>query len=359
MKPGIKWLLLITILFLGVVHWVRFLDEAPSSARVEKTVQIPKGASYDTVIGLLDREGLLTRPFYFNILGKVTGGETRIRPGEYQLHTSMRPMEILKVLVEGKVVLLRVVIPEGLTSKQIAAILEEAGLVNSRVFLEAARDTRVLKKFGIEAESLEGYLFPETYQFGKETSSAEVIQVMVRQFQSVYDASFQKRADEIGMTQLEVLTLASIIEKETAVGSERGLISGVFHNRLKKKMRLQSDPTVIFSLVDFDGNLTRKHLRNASPYNTYKVKGLPPGPIASPGRDSIYAALYPEEVDYLYFVSKNNGTHYFSKTIREHNNAVRKYQLRRKRRKPELGRGKTVKSPERLGRRPKKAVNKS
>ncbi|HIE65841.1 MAG: endolytic transglycosylase MltG [Nitrospira sp.] len=330
MRPGIKWLLFITILFLGVMHWVQFLDEAPSSASVQKTVEIPKGASYHTVIDLLDRKGLLTRPFYFNILGKVTGGETRIQPGEYQLHTAMRPMEILKVLVDGKVVLHRVVIPEGLTSREIAAILEKSGLVNSHAFLEATHDTNVLKKLGIEAESLEGYLFPETYKFVKETPPIEVIQIMVRQLQAVYDTSFQNRADEIGMTQLEVLTLASIIEKETAVGSERGLISGVFHNRLKKKMRLQSDPTVIFSLSDFDGNLTRKHLRNASPYNTYKVKGLPPGPIASPGRDSIYAALYPEDVDYLYFVSKNNGTHHFSKTIREHNNAVRKYQLRRK-----------------------------
>ncbi|MFQ5579190.1 MAG: endolytic transglycosylase MltG [Nitrospiria bacterium] len=330
-RPKIKWLLFVAILLLGVIHWVRFLDEAPSLEKIEKKVEIPRGASYHMVVDLLKSEGLIKRPFYFNILGKVTGGERRIQPGEYQLHTAMRPMEILKHLVDGRVVLHRVVIPEGLTSKQIAAILEEAGLVNSRTFLQAVHDPSAIKKLGIKAKNLEGYLFPETYQFGKNTPATEVVQVMVRQFQSVYDSSFQKRADEIGMTELEVLTLASIIEKETGVGSERTLISGVFHNRLKKKMRLQSDPTVIFSLADFDGNLTRKHLRNSSPYNTYKVKGLPPGPIASPGRDSIYAALYPEDVDYLYFVSKNNGTHYFSKTIREHNNAVRKYQLRRKR----------------------------
>jgi UPF0755 protein len=330
-RRGIKWLLFFGIIFLGVIHWVQFLGEVPSLEKIAKKVEIPKGASYKKVVGLLDQKGLITRPFYFNILGKLTGGETRIQPGEYQLHTAMRPMEILKVLVAGRVVLHRVVIPEGLTTKQIAAILEETGLVKSLAFLPVADDKTVLKSLGIKAESLEGYLFPETYQFRKGTPPLEVIQVMVRQFQTVYDASFQKRADEIGMTQLEVLTLASIIEKETGVGSERRLISGVFHNRLKKKMRLQSDPTVIFSVADFDGNLTRKHLRNSSPYNTYKVKGLPPGPIASPGRDSIYAALYPEDVDYLYFVSKNNGTHYFSKTLREHNNAVRKYQLRRKR----------------------------
>ncbi len=330
-KRGIKWLLFFGVILFGIIHWVRFLDAVPSPTKIQKKVEIPRGASYHTVIDLLDRKGLITRPFYFNILGKMTGGETRIKPGEYQLHTAMRPMEILKVLVSGRIVLHRVVIPEGLTSKQIAVVLEEAGLVKSRAFLQVVHDKTALKRLGVEAESLEGYLYPETYQFGKETSPFEIIQVMVRQFQTVYDASFQKRANEIGMTQLEVLTLASIIEKETGVGAERRLISGVFHNRLKKKMRLQSDPTVIFSLADFDGNLTRKHLRNSSPYNTYKVKGLPPGPIASPGRDSIYAALYPEDVDYLYFVSKNNGTHYFSKTIREHNNAVRKYQLRRKR----------------------------
>ncbi len=195
--------------------------------------------------------------------------------------------------------------------------------------MKVVEDPTLMAEFGIEGESLEGYLFPDTYQFAKRTPPHEIVRRMVTQFQTVYDESFRKRAAQLGMTLREVVTLASIIEKETGNASERGLISAVFHNRLKKKMRLQSDPTVIFALTDFNGNLTKKDLSAPSPYNTYRFIGLPPGPIANPGKESLYAALYPANVDYLYFVSKNDGTHFFSKNLREHNGAVNKYQRRR------------------------------
>ena len=178
---------------------------------------------------------------------------------------------------------------------------------------------------------MEGYLYPETYYFSKGEGERKIIQTMISTFNQFYTLDMEEKARVLSMTRREIVTLASIIEKETSVGNERPLISAVFHNRLKRRIRLQSDPTVIYGLPDFDGNLTRKDLRVHSPYNTYWVKGLPPGPIANPGNESLIAVLNPAPVDYLYFVSKNNGTHYFSKTLSEHNGAVQRYQKNRRR----------------------------
>jgi UPF0755 protein len=185
---------------------------------------------------------------------------------------------------------------------------------------------------GITADTLEGYLFPDTYYFPSGLESKSIITAMVKQFRIAFKPEWQTRAEELGMSVHEVVTLASIIEKETGAPEERPLISSVFHNRLKKGMRLETDPTVIYGIPDFDGNIKRRHLNTYTPYNTYKIKGLPPGPIASPGAAALEAALYPAQSKYLYFVSKKDGTHQFSATIKEHNAAVRKYQLRKKRR---------------------------
>ncbi len=328
-----KWWVTLSTLFLlvaaGTYQGVSFLNRPPSSYGVYKTIDIPEGISFRLVSDLLANEGLITNRIYFRWLARWTQKDKKAKSGEYTFHTALRPMALLDLLVEGRVLLRQVVAPEGVTSREIGGILEKAGLVSSDIFYESVRDPDLLHELEIEGESLEGYLFPDTYQFAKRTPPIEIVRRMVAQFKTVYSEPFRRRADELGMTQTQVVTLASIIEKETAHPSERTLISAVFHNRLKRKMPLQSDPTVIFAIKDFNGNLTRKDLSTPSPYNTYMIKGLPPGPIANPGKEALYAVLYPEEVDYLYFVSKNNGTHHFSRTLSEHNAAVNLYQRRK------------------------------
>ncbi len=320
--------LFILLIIAGLGKGFLVLQKPPSTEATESIVEIHSGATFLEVTHLLKENALITSPLAFRILGKFTKNESRIKPGEYRLHPAMTPSQILDKLVKGDVLKYRIVIPEGMNIKEIGEILEAADLVKAETFYETTRDKALIASLGIEADDLEGFLFPDTYHFTKQSSPDQFVRTMVRQFQMVYDESFSAQAEKLGMSQGEVVTLASIIEKETGAPFERTLISGVFHNRLQRKMRLQSDPTVIFSLTNFDGNIRKKDLMNDSPYNTYRVSGLPPGPIANPGRDAIYAALFPEEVDYLFFVSKNNGEHYFSKTLREHNAAVRKYQLK-------------------------------
>ncbi len=310
----------------GLIQAYLFLQKPSSSEAIYRTIEIDTGATFIEVTRLLKQDELIASPISFRLLGKLTQNESRIKPGEYRLHRAMRPMEILDTLVQGDVLKYTVVIPEGTASREIGKILESAGLIDADLFYETAHNKVLIQSLGFEGDSLEGYLFPDTYHFTKQTSAEQVVGMMTRQFQAVYDKSFSEQAEKLGLSQQEVLTLASIIEKETGTPSERTIISGVFHNRLKRKMRLQSDPTVIFSLVDFDGDIRKKDLLNNSPYNTYRVAGLPPGPISNPGREAIYAALFPADVDYIFFVSKNNGEHHFSTTLREHNEAVRKYQ---------------------------------
>jgi UPF0755 protein len=245
----------------------------------------------------------------------------------------MSPGAILGALVRGEALLHKVVIPEGAAISKIGQILEEAGLLSQRTFWQAASDPSLAEALGLESNNLEGYLFPETYHFPKGLTAEQIIRKMVAHFHSVFTAEWAKRAHSMGLTRHEVVTLASIVEKETGKPEERPLIAAVFLNRLKRRMRLESDPTVIYGIKGFDGNLTRKDLKASTPYNTYQIRGLPPGPIASPGRASIEAVLYPSEEPYLYFVSKNDGSHHFSCTLSEHNAMVDRYQRRRPRRR--------------------------
>jgi UPF0755 protein len=275
---------------------------------------------------LLTERKLISNTLYFRLLGQGTGNDQKIKPGVYHFHTAMRPSEILNMLVSGKIAQKEVTLREGLTSYEICRILYEAGLGPEEDFMAAVRDPQLMHEFGIGAESLEGYLFPETYFFSLGASPDEIIRQMVQQFKVRLTPAMQRQIVLIGMTQREVVTLASIIDKETSSNEERATISAVFHNRLKLGMRLQSDPTVIFGLDNFNGNLKRKDLTTPTPYNTYTIDGLPVGPIGNPGEAALLAALFPAKVDYLYFVSKNDGTHYFSTTLEEHNAAVNKYQ---------------------------------
>jgi UPF0755 protein len=211
---------------------------------------------------------------------------------------------------------------------QIADLVSQQGLTDRAEFLQLAKDRTFVTSLGIKAETLEGYLYPDTYKFPRPIKAREVLLVMVERLRQMVGPDLHDRMHELKMTMHEVLTLASIIEKETGSGGERSEISAVFHNRLKKHIPLQSDPTVIYGLPEFDGNLHKKDLSSPSPYNTYRVQGLPPGPIANPGILAIRATLYPSDSRSLYFVSRNDGTHQFSGTLIEHNQAVEKYQKR-------------------------------
>ncbi len=300
----------------------------PAGPPSEQVLTIPPGQSFAATLADLEDAGLIRHPLRFRLLARIGDHDRRIQAGEYLLSPAMTPKQILTHLSEGRVHLIRLTIPEGETAAQIAARSEAAGLASRETFMAAATDPAFLKTLDIPAKDAEGYLFPETYRFPRRTTAQEMIQTMVREFRKVFVSEWNARAGALGMTVHEVVTLASIIEKETGAPAERPVIASVFHNRLKRNMRLQSDPTVIYGLNEFDGNLTRRHLETPTPYNTYTQGGLPPGPIANPGRASLEAALFPAETRYLYFVSQNDGSHHFSKTLAEHNRAVRKYQLR-------------------------------
>ncbi len=293
-----------------------------------KIVFIPDGSTFQQVAALLEREQLIKSRSAFVLLGRSQSADRKIRAGEYELNAGMPPAEILSKLLSGQVVLHPFTIPEGLTMAQIAEIVSQQGLADRDELMRLARDRAFIASLGIQADTLEGYLYPDTYKFPKSAKAKDIVTTMVEHLRQVYGPDLQARAQELNLTQHEVLTLASVIEKETGANEEREEISAVFHNRLKKRIPLQSDPTVIYGLPAFDGNIRKKDLSSPSPYNTYRVPGLPPGPIANPGIQAIRAALYPSNSRALYFVSKNDGTHQFSATLTEHNQAVEKYQKR-------------------------------
>ena len=290
--------------------------------------EVKSGMTLKQVSQKLFRQNLIRSANAFQAIALIQDKEKLIKVGEYYISPSMLPAEILQRITSGKTVLHSITIPEGYRITEIANLLEEKDLADKNIFLQQAKNVELLE--GIPTSSLEGYLFPDTYHFGKRTTEAAIINKMVKTFKErVLKQEFLKRAEDLGFSYHEIITLASLIEKETGKDSERKQISSVFHNRLKKNMLLQTDPTVIYAIDIFDGNIRKRDLNIDSPYNTYRYKGLPPGPIANPGLKSIIAALYPATTSNLYFVSKQDGSHKFSATLNEHNRAVQKYQLRK------------------------------
>ena len=279
----------------------------------------------------LKDNGLLKSKSAFLLAYQLFYHPQGIKAGEYAFSPPLRAKDIIESLVEGRIYLHSLTIPEGLTAKEIYPLLATFLSDEEEDFFRAFREVVPISSFDPEAADLEGYLFPETYHFPKGIVARDVIQAMLEQFKSVFMEPWKVRARSLGMTIREVVTLASLVEKETSMPEERKLISAVFHNRLQKGMKLDCDPSIIYILKQkdaFDGNLRKKDMKLDSPYNTYLYPGLPPGPICNPGRDSLEAALYPEEEGFLYFVSRNDGSHHFSRTFAEHQQAVRKYQLR-------------------------------
>ncbi len=312
-----------------ILNLRHYADQPAGFETKNRVVNIPSGQTFSVTTDILFKAGIIKNPFKFNMVARLKGYDKQLKAGEYILSASMPPIKILEKLVKGTVKLYKLTIPEGLNIYQIAGLVAKEGFGEQNVFIESATDAAFARASGITAGTFEGYLYPETYYFPKDVSTKTIISSMVKRFWLVFRSEWKERSKQLGFSIHQVVTLASIIEKETGAPFERPLISSVFHNRLKKKMRLESDPTVIYGLKNFDGNLNRKHLETLTPYNTYKIRALPPGPIANPGQESLEAALYPADTKYIYFVSKKNSTHQFSTNLKDHNQAVRKYQLRR------------------------------
>ena len=328
MKDRLLTLLILLWLVLYAAAWYVELTLPASSEGSSKLVFIPPGTSFKEVASLLAREGIIRSPLGFTLEAYRLGLITKLKAGEYELDPKAPPAKILQVLAEGRVVTHFVTIPEGYNIYEIARLLEKAGLCRREEFLALVRDQDFLKQLGLPGPTAEGFLFPDTYAFSKGLSCRAIIATMVRRFWEVW-REFAPRARELGLDVKTVVTLASIVEKEAVLPRERPLIAGVFWNRLKRGMPLQADPTVRYATKKFYRRLRRRDLRSRNPYNTYVYPGLPPGPIANPGRASIRAVLYPAKTSYLYFVAKGDGSHKFSRTLKEHQRAVELYQRRR------------------------------
>jgi UPF0755 protein len=328
-RPDFR-LLFLPVLILGVLLALRlslYWNTPAEEQGRETVVQIPGGASLVSASRLLADAGVIGSVRTFVFIGKLKGLADSIQAGELMFRTDMSPAEVMDVLTRGKAVSYHVTIPEGYNMYQIASLLAAKGLGEEQEFLRLARDPGFCKSLKVHADTLEGFLFPDTYSWPRGLSEEEMLGRMVNRYHEVFTPRMKEKTNELGMTELQIVTLASIIEKETGAPEERDLVSAVFHNRLKKGYRLQTDPSVIYGLEDFDGNLTKEHLRTDHPYNTYTRGGLPAGPIANPGEASLVAALFPARTAFLYFVARGDGTHVFSNTLVEHNEAVRLYQL--------------------------------
>ena len=300
-----------------------------------QVVLIPTGSTFSSAAQQLETEGLIKSKRAFYILAWLEGATTRIQAGEYELSQTQTPIEILDYLVQGKIRQYIVTIPEGYNLFQIDDLLANAKLIADDSFLTVARDKNILRTLGIKADSAEGYVYPDTYQLTKDATAREILRTFVNHFWEVWNSEgFSRGTEKLDVEVYDIVTIASIVEKEAMRSRERPLIACVFWNRLKKDIPLQADPTVHYGiLVETKVKKRRlrwKDLRKKTPYNTYVSRGLPKGPISNPGKESIRATLYPSKKDYLFFVSKNNGTHYFSRTLAEHNRAVDQYQRRHK-----------------------------
>lgn len=306
-----------------------FLKPVDLSSTQSILIEIPAGqTSFRETFQALQDKGVIRSARGLNLLARIRGDDKRIKAGEYDLSPALAPREILNKFVSGDVVKRVVLVKEGASAFEVGAVIEAAGLASRAEFEHGVVDPVLLARAGIPSQSFEGYLFPETYYFSKPLTVKDIIWRMMEEGERRWKQEFSDRAAELSMTRHEILTLASIIQKESGKVDEQPIISSVFHNRLKEDMKLQSDPTVIYGIPNFDGNLTRAQLETPTPYNTYVNFGLPPGPIGNPGDSAIVAALYPATTSYLFFVADGTGKHVFSTTLDEHNTAVQKYQIR-------------------------------
>ena len=308
---------LIVYLFLNIL--------VPLNIKNPVEVYVKKGMTFTETLQRLQEQGLIKDKNIILLVGKITRIDRKIKTGLYEFSGPVSPLKVINALISGRVAEFDVTIPEGYNIWQIARTLDEAGIITEEEFFRFAYNRKFLDSMNIDAPSIEGYIFPDTYSFPRGMPPEAVLKRLVAEMRRHFTPEMRHRAEALGLTEREVLTLASMIEKEAKVDDERPLISAVFHNRLERGMPLQSDPTTIYGFKNPSDVITSKDLKRKSPYNTYIIRGLPPGPIASPGLKSIMAALYPADVPYLFFVSDNNGRHRFSTTEAEHRKAVMLY----------------------------------
>ena len=293
-------------------------------------VDVEPGDTVPTIANRLAAAGVVAEEWLFRFAVRRSGRDRELQAGEYFFDAPVSPLAAVAKIADGRVHLRPITFPEGLRLSEMAALVEARGFGSAAAFAAAASRAALIADLDPAATDLEGYLFPETYSLPRHATVDDLVAAMVAQFRRVFDADLRARAAERGLSVRETVTLASIIQKETGADVEHALVSAVFNNRLRIGMRLQTDPTVIYALElagVYDGNLTRRNMQVDSPYNTYRYGGLPPGPIAAPGRDVLYAALHPADATYLYFVSRNDGTHAFADTLREHNRNVQEFQV--------------------------------
>ena len=323
-------LVLAHVLILSLTGWLIFESRGTQAAKAQPVLyDVEKGQGVRAVAESLKQKGIIQKQWLFVLRYEFFFFPRSLKAGEYQFRPSQSSREILEDLIRGKTYLHTVTIAEGLTARESADVFLAAGFGTAGEFMEAFREPEMILPWDAIARNLEGYLFPETYSLPKGLPAREIFRKMVSQFKAVFDESWRRQAAALRMSVRDVVTLASLIEKETSLPEEKKLVSAVFHNRLRRRMKLDCDPTIIYALKEkgtFDGNLHARDLMLDNPYNTYLHAGLPPGPICNPGSESLRAALFPASGDYFYFVSRNDGSHIFSRTLREHQAAVRKYQ---------------------------------
>ncbi len=336
-RPGLRGK---TVLGVAVLVWILFfalqgwwvLVPAPAVQSGAQVVEIFPHQGLLEVARTLERAGVIRSPLGFVLLSVLRGSGRSLKAGEYEIPQNATTLLILSLLEDGKVKKHAVLFPEGATVQDLGSLLDAERLARAEEVRRLARDPAFLRTVGVEAESLEGYLFPDTYQFIKGMTAEEMLARMVQRLREQVGAEILARAEAKGLTLHRLLTLASIIEKEAVVPQELPLISAVFWNRLRRDMPLQADPTVQYAVGKERRALSRADLQVDSPFNTYRFAGLPPAPIASPGKAAILAALEPAKVNYLYFVSTGDDRrHHFSTTLQEHNSAVARYRLARAR----------------------------
>ena len=312
------------LLYLRVNEPYRGYQEA------EQFVELPSGSGSAAIGQRLVAAGVVRDVPTFRTALYLSGQGRHLKAGDYRFDRAMTPFEAIDKIARGDVYVINVTFPEGLTIADMSKIFESHGIGTAASFVEAAKDAALVHDLDPAAKDLEGYLFPETYALSRHTDAPKLIKLMVSRFDHVFTPELRQAAAARNLTVRQAVTLASIVEKETARAEERPLVAAVYTTRLRIGMPLQCDPTVIYALTkrgSYSGNIHKDDLSIDSLYNTYRYPGLPPGPIASPGRASLEAAVHPADADYLYFVSRNDGSHEFARTLDEHNRNVHKFQV--------------------------------
>ena len=334
MKKLLAALVLLTILAAAGaagIGWTRMQAPYKGYEAAEQFVELPAGAGASEIRQRLVDAGVVRDAMTLRLALRWTGASRDLQAGEYRFDRPMTAIEVVNKIARGDVYGQRITFPEGLTIQEMAQVYESRGLGRARDFVEAARNRALIQDLDPMAPDLEGYLFPDTYTVGRTAVATQLIESMVAGFRAAYPGDAPQPAGEPPLTTRQLVTLASLVEKETAKPEERPVVSAVYRNRLRIGMPMQADPTVIYALQKtgkYDGNIRKDDLSINSPYNTYQNRGLPPGPIASPGKAALEAAFRPADVGFLYFVSRNDGSHVFATTLTEHNRNVAEFQVR-------------------------------